>query len=138
MLYDLQSNVAPVSSLLPAVRTASANGSGVDLAGFQSAIAVFHFGAPGVALSGTVKIDYKIQDSDDNVTFADTTAVQYSVGTSAPVTLDANVKASQAYKVGYIGQKRYIRGVLTYTGTHTTGTPADCVIVGGNPNLAPV
>ena len=34
--------------------------------------------------------------------------------------------------MGYIGGKRYIRGVIAKTGTHSTGTPIGLLVVKGD------
>ena len=65
-MQDLANNLLAVQSLAPAVRTADANGTGVDLQGFEGAMAIFDIGAEGDTLSSSVKIDVKLEHSDDN------------------------------------------------------------------------
>lgn len=59
----------------------------------------------------------KLQDSADNSTFADVAAGD-QVGTLTAVSSSAGQNATQS--VSYIGSKRYVRGVITTSGT-TTG-----------------
>ena len=99
-------------SLAPAARNATTNGTGVDLQSCGTAIAVITFGA---WTDGTHTI--KLQDSDDNSTFADVAAAQVD-GTNPAVSSGGG--ASQTYRLGYMGTKRYIRAVSTVSGA-TTG-----------------
>lgn len=124
---------ARVQSLAPASRTADANGTGVDLQGYEGAEIVFDVGAEGVTLSGTDKIALEVEESDDNSTFTDVAAADLIGEESAGVvkTLDENAEAPAIYSVGYIGSKRYVRAVVNYSGTHGTGTVIAAHVVKG-------
>ena len=50
-MKDLSNNISPAVSLAVAVRTAAANGTGVDLQGYESATALVDVGAEGDTLS---------------------------------------------------------------------------------------
>lgn len=116
---DLNKQLAPASTLVPAVRTASANGTGVDLAGYTKAMVLLEV---GVIVDGTFAPT--VEESDDNATF---TAVAAGNLSSAFV----NAVSSTPQKVGYLGTKRYIRGVLTVTGAPATGAPISMIVVRG-------
>lgn len=105
-----------VNSLAPAARTATANGTGIDLANFASATLVF---SVGVITDGTHTP--KMQESDDNSTYADVAAADV-IGTLA--VLASNVNQRQ----GYRGAKRYIRPVSTVAGATTGGVYAAIVL----------
>lgn len=111
-MRDSYNDVGFATSFLPAARTATANGTGVDLLGFSGAVAVIH---AGVWTDGTHTFD--IQDSDDNSTFV-TVAAGFLQGTK-PVVSSAPT-ASKVYKIGYLGTKRYLRVATTVAGA-TTG-----------------
>lgn len=133
MLRDLVSHIKLASTLLPANRTADANGVSVDCQGYHSAMAVAHIGAPGDTLSGSLKIEMELQHSDDGTTFAacadaDLSAPVVGTNTGTFAVIDAGGKASQAYKVGYKGTKRYLRVVHNITGTHSVGTPTSALV----------
>ena len=68
-MMDLANNLIAVQSLAPAVRTADANGTGVDLQGFEGAMCIFDIGAEGDTLSGSVKIDVKLEHSADDSSY---------------------------------------------------------------------
>lgn len=128
-MRDLKSNIKPVLSLVPATRNAAANGTGIDLAGFNAASVVFANGAIGGTASPT--FTFEVQESDDNTTF--TAVADKDLRGTEPVITAAN----QISQVSYIGNKRYIRPVLkTVTGTSPTLDCAAHVIL-GNPAVAP-
>lgn len=108
-LRDLKSDIDVAQTLGPAARTASANGAGVDLRGYDSAAVVFH---PGTITDGTHTP--KLQESDDNATFTDVAAGDQS-GTLAALA------SNTIQRVGYKGTKRYIRAVSTVAGATTGG-----------------
>lgn len=128
-MRDLKSNISPAVSVAPAAnRTATVNGTGVDLKGYDSAVAVVHFGA--VTDGGWTP---SIDDSDDNVTFGAVAAANL-VGafTEAVAASDDTVQY-----VGYIGTKRYIRVTVTESTASTTGALFSAAVIRGNPHIAP-
>lgn len=136
-MYDLSNKTAAVTSLAPAVRTADADGTGVDLQFWESALVVAQVAAEGDTLSGSVKIDLKLEHSDDNTTFTAVAQADVVDGTIASggifATIDANAEAPSIHQLSYVGGKRYIRVVDDRTGTHTNGTGTSAVVIKGNP-----
>ena len=110
-IRDLYHNVNVASSLVPAVRTASATGSAVDLRGYDSAIVTVTFGAYG---DGTHTP--KLQHSVDGVTYADVLSSDV-VGELTALSDSTGANASQT--IGYIGQRRYVRVVMTVASAST-------------------
>ena len=121
---DFHNEFSSSNSLVPAARNASANGTGVDLAGYRSAAVVF---IVGTVTDGTHTP--KLQESDDNSSFSDVAAADQS-GTLAVLASSTN------QEVSYIGAKRYIRAVVTVSGA-TTGAVDAAVVLRGNPVTAP-
>ena len=137
-MRDLANSISMVQSLAPAVRTADANGTGVDLQGFESTTIVVDTGIEGDTLSSTVKIDFKLEDSSDNSTFAavssSTSVTDGTVDSNGIfLTLDANAETPQITTIGYIGWKQYVRVVAEFTGTHSNGTPVAASVIKGHP-----
>lgn len=128
-MRDLKNNLGPVQSLAPAARTASANGTGADLLGFNSAMVMVDVGA---WTDGSHS--FAVEESDDDSTY---TAVADAdlIGTEPVV--DAADEDNQIYKVSYIGTKRYIRAAVTVA-TATTGAVYGASIVRGHPHSKPV
>ncbi|MDX0897439.1 hypothetical protein GOD90_10595 [Sinorhizobium medicae] len=123
---DLYNNISAVSSIVPAVQTATATGTGVDGRGFQSVTYVVNTGA----IAGAGNFTPKMQESDDNSAWSDVAAADL-LG-SFPSAL----AASTAIRVGYKGSKRYTRAVLTLNSG--TSIAAGAVAILGHPELAPV
>lgn len=136
-MQDLNNNIKLVQSLAPAVRTADANGDGVDLKGFEAAAIVVDSGAEGVTLSSSVKIEFELEHSDDNTTFTDVAqadVIGATLGSNGLfLTLDDNAESPQISEIGYVGGKRYVRVVANFSGTHGTGTPLSAFVILGKP-----
>jgi hypothetical protein len=136
-MYDLSNKTSAIVSLTAANRTEDANGTGVDLTGFESALVIAVVGAEGDTLSGSLKIDLKLEHSDNNSDWTAVAQIDVVDGTIATggifATLDANAEAPAVHQLSYVGGKQYIRVVDDRTGTHTNGTPTAAVVVKGNP-----
>ncbi|MFD9064190.1 hypothetical protein ACFVZ3_22005 [Kitasatospora purpeofusca] len=128
MRTDIVNHIDPSPSLHPAARTASANGTGVDLANYDAAVVLIQAGA---WTDGTHT--YELQDSDDNSAFL-AVADAYLDGTEPVVSSGGT--ASQVYKVGYRGVRRYLRVAVTVAGA-TTGAVGAAVVVRGKPRVKP-
>ena len=139
-MKDLSNNISPAVSLAVAVRTAAANGTGVDLQGYESATALVDVGAEGDTLSSSVFFEVSLEHSDDDSTYTDVAQADIIDGTIASggifLKLDGTAggdpdSAGGIFRVGYVGGKRYLRAVLAKTGTHSNGTPLGVMIVKG-------
>jgi hypothetical protein len=53
-MQDLSNNISIGNSIINGVKTAAANGTGIDLQGFEEATAVVSVGAEGDTLSSSV------------------------------------------------------------------------------------
>lgn len=122
---DIDKSLVVTQSLHPSARTASANGTGVDLAGFSAAVIVVHV---GTRTDGTHVL--KIQESDDNSSFTDVAAADQSGSFPADVTSNTPIE------VGYTGRKRYLRVVSTVSGT-TTGAVYGASVIKVLPRTLP-
>lgn len=119
-----------IQALAPAVVSAAASGSAIDLNGFDSALFVINTGAiVGAGLFGV-----KLQESD-TTTEADFTDV---ASADQLGTVPAALAANATYRIGYIGskRKRYVRAVVTKVGG--TSVALGIVAVLGHPAIAPV
>jgi hypothetical protein len=129
-MRDFARNISPALSLAPAARTASANGTAVDLLGYGTAAVLVTFGA---WTDGTHTP--KIQESGDGSTGWTDVAAEDLAGSFTAVSSTAGQNAVQ--RVSYIGNRRYIRPVLTVAGA-TTGGIASAMVLRGAPASAPV
>lgn len=115
---DIKQTQDVQNSLAPAARTASANGSGVDLANFASATVVF---VVGTITDGTHTPS--VEESDDNTAFTAVAAADL-IGSISALASNTN------QRVGYRGTKRHLRAVVTVAGATTGGVYAGVVIRG--------
>lgn len=138
-MLDLASRIKTVAVLGPIAATTDQNGS-FDRAGFESCAVLFITGVGGITFDGTNKIDLVLQHSDDNSTF--TAVAAADVVTTLPDgtegawasggivrSLQAAHAAKSVTKVSYIGNKRYIKPIFDYSGTHGTATPVASVAI---------
>lgn len=97
--------------LAPARKTASENGSAIDLQQYVGDYKVVLSTSAGGGTSPT--LDVKLQDSDDASTFADISGAAFTQVTSAAA-------STQSVDLNADAVKRYIRAVTTITGTSPT------------------
>jgi hypothetical protein len=139
-MQDLSNNIKLMQSLAPAVRDADANGDGVDIKGYENVAIVVDSGVEGITLSGTNKIEFELEHSDDNSSWSDAESadVNGSLGSGGLfLTLDDNAESPQISEIEYLGSKRYVRVVANFSGTHGTGTPCSAFVILGKPRHAP-
>lgn len=127
-MKDMYSDVSVVQTLAPVAQTATLAGDVVDLQGFNSATLVVNTGA--IAAAGLY--DVRLQESA-TVTSEDFTDVAAADLLGA---LPAGLAAASVYKQGYVGNKRYIRALITKQSG--TSIVAGAVVVRGHPANAPV
>lgn len=146
-MQDLSNNIGISNSIINAVKTTGANGSTVDLQGFENATAVVTVGAEGDTLAANLYFTVALQHSDDNSAWSNTTQTDIVNGTIAAdgifLKLDGTTGGNPdttggEWQVGYVGGKRYVRLVLAKSGTHSTGTAMSGVIIKSTPRNAPV
>jgi hypothetical protein len=124
-MKDLKNQLDAVNSIDPDDYTATVNGMGIDLQGYESSAVVF---SVGTVTDGTHTP--KIQESNDNSIWNDVPIVDQE-GMLSDLVSDTN------QRVGYKGAKRYVRSVVTTSGA-TTGAQAASLVLRGIPHRAPV
>ena len=140
-MKDMSNTIATAVSVKNAVKTSAENGTGVDLQGYESAPLIVDVGAEGDTLSSSVHFEISLEHSDDNSTFTDVAQADIVDGTISSggifLKLDGTAGGNpdttgEIFRVGYVGGKRYIRGVIAKTGTHSNGTPIGILVIKGN------
>lgn len=116
-------NILVQSSLVPATRTASANGTAVDTKGYSDGMLVVSAGDIDLASADETYV-FTVEESDDGST--GWTAVS---GISVAITADNQVKEARLADLN-LTRKRYLRAVLTVGGT-TPSIPGVASIVLG-------
>lgn len=97
-------------SIAPLLRTTTISGTGVDLSNFGGNTFLF---IPGAITDGTHTPT--LEESDSSGSGYSTVAAADQVGTLAALVANTVQEAS------YIGAKRYVRAVVTVTGSPSTG-----------------
>jgi hypothetical protein len=136
-MRDLYHNVLVTQHLNPITSSTTKTSTTVDLQGFSSADVVFAIGASGDTLSGALFWTLKLQHSDDDSTYVDTALTDLN-NTALTVVVNSSSLDKTAYGFGYQGNKRYLKGVATPTGTHTNGTPIGILALRGAAAYRPV
>ncbi|MGW9371191.1 hypothetical protein ACWGVR_14410 [Streptomyces xanthophaeus] len=121
------------STILPAAaKTTTTSGTAVDrmtdTGGFRSALILIH---TGVVTDGTHTVE--VQDSPNG---SDWTAVAdaYLQGAEPAITSSND---ERIHEIGYVGHQRYLRVVVTVSGTPSTGGLYSAVILLGWPRSMP-
>lgn len=128
-MRDLANNIGVALALSPAVQAATIKGNTIDTAGFGSVAFVINTGAIASAGDFTVKVQESNTTTDGD--FTDAVAADLT-GDNLP----ASVGADSSYKVGYVGNKRYVRVVATKNGG--TSVAIGAVAVKGHADSRPV
>ena len=131
-MHSVYDEVKVLQSLVPATRTASANGSALDTMGYQSVMWVIQAGDIDLT-TGDETYSFKIQEATDS---AFTTPVDIS-GATATVTADNDVKSIRIDGLGTGSRLRYQRAVATLAGT-TPSWPGAAIAVLGRAFQNPV
>ena len=126
-MKDLHSNVGVVAAVVPATLTATNTSAAIDLQGFNSALVMIQTGAIAGAGDFTPKLT---ECATSGGTYTDVAAADLN-GTFA-----ASLAASSVYKVGYRGNKRFIKTVLTLNSG--TSIVAGAVVIKGDAYNGPV
>ena len=141
-MKDIHHNIRTVQTLDPAVTTADRSGAPVDRQDFASVEHIVLFGASGDTLSEVLKSDVTLEASEDGSVWTPVTEADAVLGgpvSAAGVfaTVDAAAKAQAEYRIGYAGDARYSRVVISLTGTHANGTPVAALAVLGHAQVKP-
>lgn len=127
-MRDLSPNIGVVQAVAPQVLNATDTSAAIDLLGFESAALVIQTGA----IAGSGNFTAKLQENDTTTAgdFTDV-AAEHLTGT-----FPASLEADAVVRVGYRGNKRYIRLILTKNSG--TSIAVGAVLVKGHPADAPV
>ena len=132
---------------IPVVTAADANCTGVDTRDFANVDIEVTVGARGDTWDATNFIDIEVEGSDTSVSagYADAanadlrgdTDTGGAANTGTIKSLDAAADGSQVYRTAYVGSCRWIRAVLNFSGTHSTGSIIGVNYIMGKPRRPP-
>lgn len=124
--------------------TADTNCTSVDLQGYRGCLLVACVATSGDAasLSTTNMIELEVEESTDDSTFtdvADADLIGYVDGTNDGTfaVIDGAADDNACYEVQYIGDKRYVRPVVSFSGQHTNGTTISIAAIKLDPTYKP-
>ena len=141
-MRDLHSNLAAAIALPAAAYAADNTPAAVDLSGFESAMLAIEVGVGGITFDGTNKVEFKLTHSEDDSSYDAVTAddVQgVTVGAGGIVlSLIAAHAAATVTRVGYIGDRQFLKLLADFSGTHGTATPMAALVLEGHARDRPV
>lgn len=129
--------------LLPtAALTADTDSSAVNLTGYNSCEVIVIVGAASQdTLSGSLYWTVTLQESDTyNSGFTDVSAadtVDGGITAVNAITIDANGECGLSYKLGYIGNCKYLRIHIEETGSMNYGNLFAAVAIMGHERMGP-
>jgi hypothetical protein len=132
-MKDMHSDITAVAAIGNAVLAADNTPAAIDLQGYNAAEIVLNIGIGGITFSGTNKVEFILTHSDDdsvyaNVVDADMLGVS-SISGGIIKSLVAAHAAAAVYRFGYVGNKRYLKILADFSGTHGTGTPIAATVL---------
>jgi len=140
---DLENTSTQTLILPPAVTNADADLTAANQAGFRAVTFQVSVGASADSLSGTNKIELELEESDasgsgyTDCADADITNSVTGTNTGTFAVVAATDEDDTLYTASYLGSKQYVRVVLNFSGTHTTGTPIGVTAVQSGENYLP-
>jgi hypothetical protein len=142
-MRDLASFVSPVVALGPIAATTDQTSGAVDLQGFGSAMVLVQAGIGGITFDGTNKLEFRLQHSETTTAGDFVDVVQADVngltlGSNGIIrALIAAHAAPSVTEASYVGNRRYLRVIADFSGTHGAATPFAVTIVRGHPEQQP-
>lgn len=130
--------------------SADINGANFDKTaqpGFEALTMEVSLGVSLDTLSGSVRIDLEMEESDDGSVFTNVANADIVVpdatqkgteGDGVWQVVDDAAEDDKVYKADYIGHKQFARVVVNFVGTHTNGTPLSASYVAGRALGEPV
>ena len=146
---EFVNDIGPITTIGPVTANADVTGVSVDLLGYDAATLYLSVGIGGITFDNTNRVDFVLQHSDDNSSWAAVTQddVKFPATGGAVTVTNGIIRSLIAAKaaidaaptrVGYVGTRRYLRLFADFSGTHATGTPINAAIHRGHPIVSPV
>ncbi|MBL4757490.1 MAG: hypothetical protein JKY32_07585 [Rhizobiales bacterium] len=132
-MKDMHSEMTAVAALGAAVLAADNTPVAIDLQGYNAAEILLNIGIGGITFDATNKVEFVLTHSDDNTTYtnvADADMLGVSgISNGIIKSLVAAHAAAAVYRSGYIGNKRYLKILANFSGTHGAGTPIAATVL---------
>lgn len=133
MTQDLYNRASAINTLRSQAFTATANGTGIDLKGYESATVIADIGTFG-GTSPTATL--RVEESSDDTTYTAVADADLIGGNNSLAITTANDVA--LWVRGYRGTKRYIRAAISAIGGTSPSLPLSVSVVRGHARTQPV
>lgn len=141
MMRNDSSRMKAIQAIGPAVLDNDNTPTALDISNFQGCTVLLSIGAGGITFTDTDKVEFKLTHSDDNSTYtavADEDVPGVTVGTGGIIhSLVAAHAAATIHEIPYVGDKKYLKLLADFGGTHAAGTPISAVVLGTRPIVGP-
>jgi hypothetical protein len=134
-MKDMHSAITAVAAIGPITLSADNTPAAIDLQGYNAAEILIGVGIGGITFDDTNKVEFKVTHSDDGTNYD---AVEQQHINGATVTTGGIVKsliaahaAAGVSRVGYVGNRRYLKILADFSGTHGAGTPINVIVLKG-------
>lgn len=138
---DLSNQIFAKQSILPQTVVATVTGEEVDLLGYNSACAVVSIGTEGQTFTTSNYWTITITGcATTGGSFVALTAAMMIEPATNSLVIDDTTDDESVYQMGFnvLGTGyRFFKVVCTESGTISTGTPMEALIIGGDPQSAP-
>jgi len=136
MLKDVYYDARSTVTLKPqSIASSNANGTGVDLLGYEGCLMICHVGASGGTLGTANLVTIGFVASNDNSTFA-AIADTDLIGGNNTVDIDNNTEGNSTHQRTYKGLARYV--AINIVPTNAVTLPICAEIVRAKPIHAPI
>lgn len=132
-MKDMHSHITVDVAIGAEALAADTTPPAIDLQGYNKAEIVLAIGVGGITFDATNKIEFVLSHSDDDTTYTPVTDDDVlgvsGISNGIIKALTSAHAAAAAYRYGYIGNKRYLKLLPDFSGSHASPTPiAACVI----------
>lgn len=136
-MSSIYNNVQVTQLLDPILAQTTRTSDYIDLQGYHDHFITVNIGFALDSLTGSRYWTIQLQEGATTGSFSNVADSDTHNGTASYV-LNSSALDEQAYNFSYKGNKRYIRVIVTNTGTHSVGTPMSIIALFGKPSVAPV
>lgn len=132
----------PVLSIVADSMCVDTDGTAADLNGYKGCLIIGSVGATHATVAHDIYLELEVEESTDNSSFtdvADADLIGFVAGTNDGTfaVVDSTVDDAAIFTCSYIGAKRYVRVVASFTGTQDGWWPVSATIVRTDPKYSP-
>ena len=140
-MIDKSKDIAVKELISPATLTADNTPTAVDVSGARDAAIIIGVGVGGITFTASNKIEFVLTHSNDDTTYDNVTDsdVIGVIGVTGGIikTLKTAHAAADVTKIGYVGNRKYVKLLADFSGTHGTGTPIAAYVLQTDVYLRP-